>query len=296
MDWSDKTVLVTGGTGSFGSALAKYLIQTPPKKLIIFSRDWLKQKNLKDEFGELPWVRFFVGDVRDKDRLIRAFKNVDIVIHAAAIKDLPTCEYNPSEAMLTNVTGTQNVIDAAIECKVSKSVLISTDKACNPVNTYGTSKAMAEKLWINANYYAATDDIKLSVCRYGNVVGSSGSVLPVWQKLIAEGVTELPITDERMTRFWFPMQQAIDFVVDSLDKMQGGEIFIPEIPSIRITDLAEALGTPYKVVGVRPGEKIHETMGTYLEDGTLLDSGNNPNFLTVAEIRETIGSITIKNI
>lgn len=289
--WFCKTILVTGGTGSFGTAFAKYLINHPPQKLIIFSRDWLKQKNLKDELGELPWVRYFIGDVRDKDRLIRAFKDVDIVIHAAAIKDLPTCEYNPSETLATNTVGSQCVIDACIERKVGKSILISTDKCVSPCNTYGTSKAMAEKLWINANSTAADDKIKFSVCRYGNVVGSSGSVIPVFRKLIAEGIKELPITDERMTRFFFKMDDAVQFVVNSLDKMQGGEIFIPNLPSVRITDLCKALNMPYKVVGIREGEKLHETMGTCLEDGTLLDSCNNPWFLTVEEIKEMIGAI-----
>ncbi|MFA5317462.1 MAG: SDR family NAD(P)-dependent oxidoreductase [Dehalococcoidales bacterium] len=284
MDWSGKTILVTGGTGSFGTAFAKYLIPHHPKKLIIFSRDWLKQKNLRDELGEQPWIRYFIGDVRDRDRLIRAFKGTDIVVHSAAIKDLESCEYNPSECMYTNVTGTQNVIDAAIECKVSKSILISTDKAVNPCNTYGTSKAMAEKLWLNGNKYAADDNIRFSVCRYGNVVGSAGSVVPVWKKKIEQGAEWLPVTDEHMTRFWFKMDDVMRFVADSLERMQGGELFIPRLPSIRITDLAEAMGMPYKVVGIRPGEKIAEEM----EPG--YDSGSNEWFLTVEQIKETIGA------
>ncbi|MFX1570626.1 MAG: SDR family NAD(P)-dependent oxidoreductase [Promethearchaeota archaeon] len=282
MNWNDKTILITGGTGSFGSAFTKYLAKYPPKKLIVFSRDWLKQKNLKSELGELPWVRFFIGDVRDRDRLIRAFKDVDIVIHAAAIKDLESSEYNPSEAMLTNIQGTQNVIDACIEKKVEKCLFISTDKAVNPINTYGTSKAMAEKLWLNANKYAADDDIRFSICRYGNVVGSAGSIVPVWKKLIEKGAKELPITDERMTRYWFKMDDVMRFVEDSLEKMQGNEIFIPRLPSVRITDLAKAFNMPYKVIGIRPGEKIHEQMD-YSSD-----SGINDWFLTVDEIRETI--------
>jgi UDP-N-acetylglucosamine 4,6-dehydratase len=285
MDWSNQTVLITGGTGSFGTAFAKYLIQHQPKKLIIFSRGWLAQKNMQNELGDLPFVRYFIGDVRDRDRLIRAFKGVDIVIHAAAIKDLESCEYNPSEAMATNVIGTQNVIDAAIECRVGKSILISTDKAVNPCNTYGTSKAMAEKLWINANKYAADDNIRFSVCRYGNVVGSAGSVVPVWRKLIEQGAEYLPVTDEHMTRFWFKMSDVCRFVADSLERMQGGELFIPRLPSIRITDLAKAMGMPYRVVGIRPGEKIAEEM----EPG--YDSGTNEWFLTVEQIKETIGAI-----
>jgi len=284
MDWSDKTILITGGTGSLGTAFSKYLKDRPPKKLIIFSRDWLKQKNLKDELGELPWVRYFIGDVRDKDRLIRALKDVDIVLHCAAIKDLEACNYNPSEAMLTNVIGTQNVIDAAIECKVNKTILISTDKAVNPCNTYGTSKAMAEKLWIHANKYAADDNIRFSVCRYGNVIGSAGSVVPVWKKLIAQGAKELPLTDENMTRYWFKMDDAVNLVADSLDKMQGGEIFTPTMPSIWLKDLAAAFGLPYHVVGIREGEKLHEMIDENH------DSGSNPWFLTVGEIWATIGA------
>lgn len=279
---SDKTILITGGTGSFGTAFAKYLKDKPPKKLIIFSRDWLKHMKLKSELGELDWVRYFIGDIRDKDRLIRAFKDVDIVIHAAAIKDLESCEYNPSEAMLTNVQGTQNVIDACIENKVEKCLFISTDKAVNPINTYGTSKAMAEKLWLNANKYAANDNIKFSVCRYGNVVGSNGSVVPIWRKIIAEGVKELPITHEECTRFWFKMSDVMRFVEDSLTRMIGNEIFIPKLPSIRITDLAKAFDMPYKVIGLRQGEKISEQMDYNS------DSSTNDWFLTVEQIKETI--------
>lgn len=265
-----------------GTAFAKYLKDKPPKKLIIFSRDWLKQKNLEDELGELPWVRYFIGDVRDKERLLRAFKNVDIVLHSAALKDLPTCEYNPTEAMQTNVIGTQNVIDAAIDCGISKSLLISTDKAVAPCNTYGATKALAERLWLNANTTAADNNIRFSVCRYGNVFGSSGSVYPAWKKLIEQGVGWLPITDERMTRFHFMMPDVMRFVEDSIEKMQGGELYIPRLPSIRIIDLAEAMGMPYKVVGIRPGEKIHEEM----EPG--YDSGNNDKFLTIDEIQQIL--------
>jgi len=282
MNWSDKTILITGGTGSMGTAFAKYLKDKPPKKLIIFSRDWLKQKNLKSELGELPWVRYFIGDVRDKDRLIRACKNVDILIHAAAIKDLESCEYNPSETMLTNVQGTQNVIDACIEQKVNKCLFISTDKAISPINTYGTSKAMAEKLWINANKYAANDDIRFSVCRYGNVWGSNGSILPVFKRLIVEGAEWLPITDERMTRFHFMIQDVCRFIEDSIMKMQGNELFIPRLSSIRIIDIAKAFNMPYKITGIRVNEKIHEEM----EPG--YNSGDNDRFLTVEEIRQII--------
>lgn len=285
MGWENKTILITGGTGSMGTAFAKYICDNPPKKLIIFSRDWLKQKNLKSELGELSWVRYFIGDIRDRDRLIRAFKGVDIVIHAAAIKDLESCEYNPTECMLTNVVGTSNVIDACIENKVGKCLFISTDKAVNPCNTYGTSKAMAERLWLNANSTAADDDIKFSICRYGNVWNSNGSIGPVWRNLIEQGSTELPITHPDMTRFHFLMQDVMKFVEDSLNKMQGEELFIPRLPSIRIVDLAEAFGLPYKIIGIRPGEKIHEEM----EPG--YSSGTNEWFLTVEEIKQTIGAI-----
>ena len=280
--FKDKTVLITGGTGSFGTAFSKHLVNLKPKKVIIFSRCWIKQKNLKDELGNPENVRYFISDIRDKDRLIRAFKNVDIVIHAAAIKDLESCEYNPSETMLTNVVGTQNVIDACIENKVEKCLFISTDKAVNPCNTYGTSKALAEKLWLNGNKYAADDNIMFSVCRYGNVWGSSGSIIPIWKKMIMEGAEWLPITDERMTRFHFLMSDATKFVEDSLCKMKGNEIFIPRLPSIRITDLAKAFDMPYKIIGIREGEKISEEM----EPG--YDSGTNKWFLTVDEIKETI--------
>jgi UDP-N-acetylglucosamine 4,6-dehydratase len=285
MNWNDLTVLITGGTGSFGTAFSRFLLNERLRKLIIFSRCWLKQKNLRDELGDPPFCRWFIGDVRDKDRLVRALNGVDIVIHAAAIKDLPTCEYNPSEAMLTNVQGTQNLIDACIEQRVRKAILISTDKAVNPINTYGKTKALAESLWLNANKYAADDSMRFSVCRYGNVVASAGSVVPVFKKLIEQGVTELPITDERMTRFWMPMQDAVKFVADSIERMRGGELFIPKLPSIRIVDLCAAFGLPYKVVGIRAGEKLHEE----LEPG--YDSGSNPHFLSVDQIKQTIGAM-----
>jgi UDP-N-acetylglucosamine 4,6-dehydratase len=276
------TILITGGTGSFGSAFIESLSINPIQKVICFSRCWLKQKTLRDEIGNPANHRWFIGDIRDKERLIRALKGVDIVIHAAAIKDLEACEYNPSEAMLTNVQGTQNVIDACIACGVKKAILISTDKAVNPINTYGTSKALAERLWLNANKYAANDDIKFSVCRYGNVVGSNGSVVPVFKKMIENGATVLPVTHPDMTRFWFKMQDAVDMVKVSAEKMKGGETFIPILPSVRIVDLCKALNMPYEIIGIREGEKIHETMGQEF------DSGNNPWFLTVEEIRETI--------
>ena len=282
-----KTILITGGSGSLGSALTEYLLRNdPPKKLIIFSRDWLKQQNLKDKLNDLDEiVRYFIGDVRDKDRLKRAFEGVDYVISAAAMKDIVSCEYNPRETMLTNVVGTQNVIEAAIDCGVQKVLLISTDKAFSPINVYGKSKAMAEDLIIQGNNYSSNHPTKMSVVRYGNVIGSNGSIVPVFKKMVTNGATELPLTHLDMTRFWFPMQSAIEFVLDSLNKMQGGEIFIPQIPSVRIVDVIEAFGLPYRIIGLRGKEKIHESM----DEG--YDSGTNPIFLSVDEIRESIKNL-----
>lgn len=279
----DKTLLITGGTGSLGTALCNHLIKKNmiPKKLIIFSRDWLKQKNLRTELGDPKFMRWRIGDVRDKDRLRQAFKDADYIIHAAALKDLPSAEENPDEAMSINSEGTKNVRDIAIECGVKKAILISTDKACNPINTYGMSKAVAERYFLDGNVYSA-DKTKFSVCRYGNVINSNGSVIPVWKKLIEDGAKELPVTDERMTRFFYPMEDAIKLIINSLATMQGGELFIPRIPSIRIVDLAAAFGMPYKVTGIRPGEKLHES----LENG--YNSGTNPHFLTVEEIKKQL--------
>jgi UDP-N-acetylglucosamine 4,6-dehydratase len=283
----DKTLLITGGTGSLGTAFCNHLIENNmipnmiPKKLIIFSRDWLKQKNLRTELDDPEFMRWRIGDVRDKDRLRQAFKDADYIIHAAALKDLPSAEENPDEAMSINAEGTKNVRDIAIECGVKKAILISTDKACNPINTYGMSKAVAERYFLDGNVYSA-GKTKFSVCRYGNVINSNGSVIPVWKKLIEDGAKELPVTDERMTRFFYPMEDAIKLILYSLATMQGGELFIPRIPSIRIIDLAAAFGMPYKVTGIRPGEKLHES----LEDG--YNSGTNPHFLTVEEIKKQL--------
>jgi UDP-N-acetylglucosamine 4,6-dehydratase len=283
MIYKNKVVLITGGTGTLGTALSKHILKSNPKKLIIFSRCWLKQKELRRRLGDPPNVRWFIGDVRDKDRLIRALHGVDIVVHAAAVKDIDACRYNPSEALATNVTGTQNVAEACISNQVPKALFISSDKAVAPCNFYGTSKAMAEELWLAYNNYAATDDISFSVCRYGNVVGSNGSIVPVYQSLIDDGAKSLPVTDERMTRYWFEMSAVLPFVDDSIKSMKGGEIFIPELPSVLITDICKAFDMPYHIIGIREGEKIAESMG----QGT--DSGNNPNgFLTVEEIRQTI--------
>jgi UDP-N-acetylglucosamine 4,6-dehydratase len=280
--FNDKSILITGGTGSLGTALCKLFQNDPPKRLIIFSTDWKKQEDLRNSLGNPPFMRWFIGNIRDQERLTMAFEDVDFVIHAAAIKSLEACENEPEEALKTNVIGTRNVINAALERSVRKTLLISTDKAVNPINTYGTCKAMAEKLIINANNCIGWKNVKFSVVRYGNVIGSSNSVVPMWEKLIEQGAEYLPVTDENMTRFWYPMNDACEFVIDSLERMQGREIFIPKIKSIKITDLAAAFGKPYKVIGIRKGEKLHEQ----------LDQGYNSRdneYLTVEEIRETIG-------
>jgi len=281
--WLEKDLLITGGSGSFGTAFFTGLAPEEYRRAICFSRGWLAQKKLRADLGEPDWMRWFIGDVRDPDRLYRAFNGVDTVIHAAALKDLDACSYNPSEAMRTNVNGTQNVIDACIARGVKRCLLISTDKAVAPSNLYGKSKAMAEDLWLDANTYAANDAVTFSVCRYGNVVGSSGSVVPVFRRMIAEGATSLPVTHPDSTRFWMEMPEVLKFVRAALNTMQGGEIFIPTLPSIRITDLCQALDRPYHITGLRKGEKIHETMGQEF------DSGSNPWFLTVDEIRKSIG-------
>ena len=274
-----KTILITGGTGSFGSAFCRNIANNKEyKKIIVLSTSWEKQTALRNELGNPEHMRWFIGNVRDYDRLYQAFENVNVVIHAAAIKCIVTCQNDPEEALKTNVIGTQNVIRAAINRKVGKVLLISTDKAVAPINTYGATKALAENLIINANNYKGSKNIRFSVCRYGNVIGSAGSVLPVWKKLIADGAQSLPVTDAEMTRFWFPMDQAIKFVQDSLLHMKGGETFIPEIASIKITDLAKALNMPYHIVGLRKGEKIHESMSADY-------SSDKNRFLTVEEIK-----------
>jgi UDP-N-acetylglucosamine 4,6-dehydratase len=259
----NKVILITGGAGFLGSNFCHYIVEKKinVKKVIVFSRDWLKQKKLKDSIGENDKFRFFIGDVRDKQRLIRAMHGVDIVIHAAAIKDLESCEYNPSEAMLTNVVGTQNVIDSCIANKVSNSILISTDKAFKPINIYGASKFMAEGLFIQANKYSATDEIRFSVCRYGNVFGSSGSVLEVWQSLLKNGAQRVPITHMEMTRFFINVEDTVKFIIESINwKLPGGKIFIPNLKSFSIRDLARALNKGYVITGIKQGEKLHEEL------------------------------------
>ncbi len=260
---ADRTVLVTGGTGSFGRRFTEVaLTRHQPRKLIILSRDELKQSEMRQAFAEHPKLRFFLGDVRDRDRLLRAFQGVDIVIHAAALKQVPAAEYDPWECVRTNVHGAQNVIDAAIERGVRRVIALSSDKAANPINLYGATKLVSDKLFVAGNSYASLGDTQLSVVRYGNVMGSRGSVIPLFRGLRASG--RVPITDRRMTRFWITLEQAVAFVLRALMRMRGGEIFVPKLPSMRIVDLAEAIapGCAVDDVGVRPGEKLHEMMIT----------------------------------
>ncbi len=259
----DKVVLVTGGTGSFGKQFAEIVLKNhAPKKLIIFSRDELKQFDMRQRFNEQRYacIRYFIGDVRDRDRLYRAMDGVDIVIHAAALKQVPTAEYNPIEVIKTNVLGAANLIDAAIDRNVNRVIALSTDKAANPINLYGATKLCSDKLFVAANGYSGHHGTKFSVVRYGNVMGSRGSVIPFFQQLRATGV--LPVTDPKMTRFWITLEQAVDFVLDCLQRMRGGEVFVPKIPSMNIVDLARAIAPECRldIVGVRPGEKLHETM------------------------------------
>lgn len=258
---SNKTVLVTGGTGSFGRKFIKKVLETDIKKVIIFSRDELKQFEMSQEFTD-PRIRFFIGDVRDKDRLYRAFDGVDIVIHAAALKHVGACEYNPFEAIKTNIHGAQNVIEAAIDRGVEKVIALSTDKACSPVNLYGATKLASDKLFVAGNSYVGNKKTRFAVVRYGNVVGSRGSVVPFFKKIKKTGT--VPVTDERMTRFWITLDQGVQFVIDNLERMHGGEIFIPKIPSMKVVDLAKAIAPECKIeiVGIRPGEKLHEAMIT----------------------------------
>jgi UDP-N-acetylglucosamine 4,6-dehydratase len=253
---------VTGATGSFGKAFLGYaLANLDPHRIVVFSRDELKQYEVRQMFGDDPRLRFFIGDIRDRDRLARAMHGVDHVVHAAALKQVDTAEYNPSEYVATNINGSQNVIDAAINAGVQKVVALSTDKASSPINLYGATKLVADKLFISGNHYAATHPTRFSVVRYGNVMGSRGSVVPLFRRLNAEGKS-LPITDKRMTRFWITLDAAVKFVVDSFDVMQGGELFVPRIPSMRILDLVEAVApdAPTHEMGMRPGEKLHEEM------------------------------------
>ncbi|MGP7818527.1 UDP-N-acetylglucosamine 4,6-dehydratase (inverting) [Niallia sp. 01092] len=322
LDLSGKVVLVTGGTGSFGRKFISKILDMNVQKVIVFSRDELKQYEMAQEYTDSR-MRFFIGDVRDKDRLYRAFEGVDIVIHAAALKHVGACEYNPFEAVKTNIHGAQNIIEAAIDKGVQKVIALSTDKACSPVNLYGATKLASDKLFVAANSYVGDKETSFAVVRYGNVVGSRGSVVPFFKKMKETG--ELPITDERMTRFWITLEQGVQFVLDSLERMHGGEIFIPKIPSMKVVDLAKAIAPEcsIKYVGIRAGEKIHEAMiteddarhtlefdtyytiqpefpwwssecvqdGKPLSDGFKYTSDVNDTWLTIDELRHLVDSM-----
>lgn len=266
---NNKVILVTGGTGSFGKKFIQTIFEKYPdiKKVIVFSRDEYKQflmQNMPEFKPYLTKMRFFIGDVRDSGRLSRAFEGVDIIIHAAALKQVPACEYNPFEAVRTNIIGAQNVIENAINKGVQKVVALSTDKACAPINLYGATKLCSDKLFIAGNSYCGEKDTRFAVVRYGNVAGSRGSVIPFFQKLVEEGTKELPITDMKMTRFWLKLEQAVEMVLEALEHMQGGELYVKKIPSMKMPDLAKAIAPnlAIKEVGIRPGEKIHEQMIT----------------------------------
>lgn len=260
--FNNKALLITGGTGSFGNHFTETLIKNyKPKRIVIFSRDELKQFEMSQTFNQIC-MRYFIGDVRDKDRLAMAMNGIDYVIHAAALKQVPAAEYNPTECIRTNVTGAENVIHAALYNNIEKVIALSTDKAANPINLYGATKLCSDKLFVAANNFAGSKRTIFSVVRYGNVVGSRGSVVPFFQRLINEKHDHLPITDEKMTRFWITLQQGVDFVIKNFQRMSGGEIYVPKIPSVKITDIATAMAPnmPQKIVGIRPGEKLHETM------------------------------------
>ena len=325
---NDKSILITGGTGSFGKAITRYVLENyNPRKIIIYSRDEFKQFIMRNEFQEHDAkLRFFIGDVRDRERLARAFEGVDYCIHAAALKQVPACEYNPAEAVKTNINGAQNVIDAALDAGVKKVVALSTDKAVNPVNLYGGTKLVSDKLFIAANAYAGSKDTCFSIVRYGNVAGSRGSVIPFFHDIIKNGGDELPITDYRMTRFWISLRQGVELVVKALEEAKGGETFISKIPSFKITDLAQAMlpGCRMTEVGIRVGEKLHEIMvpvedslntyeydnhyviypqmvwsesrravptGRQVQEGFSYSSGNNDQWLGVEEIRELLKTV-----
>jgi UDP-N-acetylglucosamine 4,6-dehydratase len=323
--FNKKSILITGGTGSFGKKFIEIILKRfTPKKVIVFSRDELKQFEMQQKFDQ-PCMRYFIGDVRDEGRLKQAMYQVDYVVHAAALKQVPAAEYNPMECIKTNINGAQNVINAAIAAGVKKVIALSTDKAANPINLYGATKLASDKLFTAANNLVGDRETRFAVVRYGNVIGSRGSVVPFFKKLVAEGAEELPVTDPRMTRFWLRLEDGVGFVLKNFERMHGGEIFIPKIPSMRITDLAEAIApnVPIKVIGIRPGEKLHEVMcpadlyydtlefsdhfvirpstpifgidyaknmlgeeGRIVPDSFSYDSGSNPHFLTVEELRE----------
>ena len=260
--FNDKSILITGGTGSFGKQYVKTLLERyQPKRLIIYSRDELKQFDMEQDFRQ-KCMRYFIGDVRDRDRLMQAMSGVDYVIHAAALKQVPAAEYNPMECIKTNIHGAENVILAALANNVEKVIALSTDKAANPINLYGATKLASDKLFVAANNIASGHRTKFAAVRYGNVVGSRGSVVPFFKKCIADGCDHLPVTDVRMTRFWITLQQGVDFVLSNFERMHGGEIFVPKIPSVNVVDLARAMAPSlqHKIIGIRPGEKLHEVM------------------------------------
>jgi len=261
MNWKNQVVLVTGGTGSFGKKFVEIMLRDfQPKKIIIYSRDELKQYEMQSSGFDHPSLRYFLGDVRDRERLVRAMQSVNVVVHAAALKQVPACEYNPMEAVKTNIMGTSNVVEAALDAGVKKVMALSTDKAVNPVNLYGATKLAAEKLTVQSNAYAAGSATRYSCVRYGNVVGSRGSVVPVFLKQRESG--QVTITDERMTRFWLSLEQGVRFVVSCIEQMEGGEVFVPKIPSMKVADLAKAIAPDANVniIGIRPGEKLHEVL------------------------------------
>ncbi|MFT6898249.1 MAG: UDP-N-acetylglucosamine 4,6-dehydratase [Paraglaciecola sp.] len=260
--FNNKSILITGGTGSFGKRFVSFLLNNySPRKLIIYSRDELKQFEMQQTFSA-PCMRYFIGDVRDKERMKSAMRDVDYVVHAAALKQVPAAEYNPNECIKTNIYGAQNVIDASIETNVSKVIALSTDKAANPVNLYGATKLASDKLFVAANNMSGAKGPRFSVVRYGNVVGSRGSVVPFYRNLLTQGKDLLPVTHGEMTRFWITLDEGVEFVVKSFQRMQGGEIFVPKIPSVQIVDLVEAMSgkREHEIVGIRPGEKLHEVM------------------------------------
>jgi UDP-N-acetylglucosamine 4,6-dehydratase/5-epimerase len=261
MDWSQKTVLVTGGTGSFGRAFTRVLLdELHPAKIIVFSRDELKQHEMRVGGFDDPSLRYFIGDIRDRDRLRRAFAEVDIVVHAAAMKQVAACEYNPIEAIMTNVLGTRNVIDAALDTGVERALFIGTDKAVSPTNLYGATKLCGEKLFVESNAYSGANGTRFSCSRYGNVVGSRGSVIPLFKQQRESGT--ITVTDPRMTRFWITLEQGVRFVIHCIEEMHGGEVFVPMLPSMGLKDLADAIapGCPIEEVGIRAGEKLHEVL------------------------------------
>lgn len=321
MNWSEQVVLVTGGTGSFGKKFAELMLREyHPQKLVIFSRDELKQHDMRATGFDHPSLRYFIGDVRDPQRLERAFSGVTVVVHAAALKQVPACEYNPFEAIQTNIMGGRNVIDAAIDKGVRRILALSTDKAVNPINLYGATKLCAEKMFVQANAYSGAQDTRFSCARYGNVVGSRGSVIPMFQEQRKRG--KVTITDPRMTRFWITLEQGVRFVIRCIEQMHGGEIFVPKIPSMKLADMAEAIapGCEVEYVGIRPGEKLHEALvsedearntleltdmyviqpahpwwrkenwngAQALPDGFRYTSDSNPSWLTPEELQELV--------